>query len=73
MPFPVRSDHFNEVTPMTNDRPLESQHEETDDFLVKLRPVALGDPFRWLVQGTRDFMRAPAIGLFFGGCFVAMG
>jgi len=58
---------------MTNDRPLESPHEETDDFLVKLRAVALGDPFRWLARGTRDFMRAPTIGLFFGGCFVAMG
>ena len=42
-------------------------------FLVALRPLTLVDPFRWLASGTRDFLRAPAIGLFFGGCFVAMG
>ena len=38
-----------------------------------LRPLTLSDPLRWLVLGTRDFLRAPAIGLLFGGCFVAMG
>jgi len=35
--------------------------------------LALADPFRWLARGTHDFLRAPAIGLFFGGSFVAMG
>ncbi|HSN22240.1 MAG TPA: DUF2189 domain-containing protein [Usitatibacter sp.] len=38
-----------------------------------MRPLAFADPFRWLARGARDFVRAPAIGLFFGGCFVAMG
>jgi uncharacterized membrane protein len=47
--------------------------EEPADFLVALRPLTLSDPLRWLALGTRDFLRAPAIGLFFGGCFVAMG
>ena len=58
---------------MTNDHPIESPGEEADDFFVKLRPVSFADPFRWLAQGTRDFLRAPGIGLFFGGCFVFMG
>jgi uncharacterized membrane protein len=52
-------------------RPEEEESPET--FLVSLRPLAAGDPWRWLARGARDFARAPAIGLFFGGCFVAMG
>ncbi len=47
--------------------------EATTSLIVPLRTVSLADPFRWLVQGVRDFLQAPAIGLFFGGCFVAMG
>jgi uncharacterized membrane protein len=31
------------------------------------------DPFHWLSLGWRDFSRAPAIGLFYGACFVVMG
>ncbi|MBL8342042.1 MAG: DUF2189 domain-containing protein [Rubrivivax sp.] len=31
------------------------------------------DPFLWLCQGWADFRRAPAIGLFYGGCFTVMG
>lgn len=31
------------------------------------------DPLRWLAAGWRDFIRAPGIGLFYGGCFMAMG
>jgi len=31
------------------------------------------DPLRWLVAGWRDFIRAPGIGLFYGGCFMVMG
>lgn len=58
---------------MATDRPTDSDGEESSDFLVALRPLTLADPFRWLARGTRDFARAPAIGLFFGGCFVAMG
>lgn len=58
---------------MTADRKTDSEGEESSDFLVALRPLAFADPFRWLARGARDFVRAPAIGLFFGGCFVAMG
>lgn len=42
-------------------------------FLVALRPLTLRDPLRWLLLGWRDFTRAPAIGLFYGACFVGMG
>lgn len=37
------------------------------------RPLSVVDPFRWLVLGTKDFAKAPWIGLFFGACFVGMG
>ena len=42
-------------------------------FSIPLRPLRFGDPLRWLALGWRDFRRAPGIGLFYGGCFVAMG
>ncbi len=40
---------------------------------ITLRPLTLTDPLRWLLLGWRDFTRAPAIGLFYGGCFMLMG
>lgn len=40
---------------------------------IRLNPLRPADPFRWLALGWRDFIRAPAIGLFYGACFVAMG
>jgi len=40
---------------------------------VRLNTLRLGDPFRWLAAGWRDFRRAPGIGLFFGACFMGMG
>ncbi|MFY9317318.1 MAG: DUF2189 domain-containing protein [Burkholderiales bacterium] len=58
---------------MTADPQTGSDSEKSADFLVALRPLTLADPLRWLALGARDFRRAPAIGLFFGGCFVAMG
>ncbi len=42
-------------------------------FDIALRPLPWAAPFRWLALGWRDFRRAPGIGLFFGGCFAAMG
>lgn len=42
-------------------------------FEIPLHPLRLTDPPQWLLRGLQDFLRAPAIGLFFGGCFVAMG
>lgn len=42
-------------------------------FDIPLRRLGFADPIRWLALGTRDFARAPGIGLFYGGCFVVMG
>lgn len=42
-------------------------------FDIPLRRLSFADPLRWLALGTRDFARAPGIGLFYGGCFVVMG
>lgn len=42
-------------------------------FDIPLNVLTWGDPMRWLGLGVRDFLRAPAIGLFYGACFVAMG
>lgn len=42
-------------------------------FDLPLARLGWADPPRWLLLGLRDFLRAPGIGLFFGGCFVAMG
>ena len=39
---------------------------------IELRELGLADPLRWLALGWRDFRRAPAIGLFYGGCFMGM-
>ena len=58
---------------MITDQQSPSENEISTDFLAELRVLTFADPFRWLSRGTRDFMRAPAIGLFFGACFVAMG
>jgi uncharacterized membrane protein len=40
---------------------------------IALRALGLADPLRWLLLGWRDFIRCPAIGLFYGGCFMVMG
>jgi len=58
---------------MNAERHGDAASEPSADFLVALRPVGFADPFHWLALGARDFARAPGIGLFFGGCFVAMG
>lgn len=42
-------------------------------FDLPLNRLGWGDPLRWLAAGWRDFRRCPGIGLFYGGCFVAMG
>ena len=46
---------------------------EHTPFGPPLRPLALGAPLQWLALGWRDFRRCPAIGLFYGACFMAMG
>ncbi|MBL8307476.1 MAG: DUF2189 domain-containing protein [Rubrivivax sp.] len=39
---------------------------------VVLKPLAFSAPVGWLAAGWQDFRRAPAIGLFYGTCFVLM-
>ena len=59
-----------------NSPPADSDHEVLEPGgapAVMLRQLCLGDPLRWLAAGWRDFRRAPAIGLFFGACFMLMG
>ena len=38
-----------------------------------LRTVGWREPLTWLALGWTDFRAAPRIGLFYGGCFMAMG
>jgi uncharacterized membrane protein len=45
----------------------------TDSPTITLRPLHFRQPLQWLLLGWRDFLRAPGIGLFYGGCFVLMG
>ena len=40
---------------------------------IVLRTLGWQAPLRWLALGWRDFIRAPAIGLFYGLCFMLMG
>ncbi len=57
---------------MTQTKPLEPPPLD-NSFNIPLRPLSLRDPLRWLRAGWRDFCRAPAIGLFYGLCFMLMG
>jgi uncharacterized membrane protein len=40
---------------------------------IEIRTLTWGDPLRWLALGWKDFVRAPAIGVFYGLCFMVMG
>lgn len=40
---------------------------------IPLQPLRGSAPLAWLAAGWRDLVRAPAAGLFYGACFVAMG
>ena len=40
---------------------------------IDLKRLHWRNPLRWLRLGLRDFIRCPAIGLFYGSCFAAMG
>jgi uncharacterized membrane protein len=55
---------MSETTSVTHD---------SSPFEIPLKRLRFGDIRHWLVLGMRDFWRAPWIGLFYGGCFVAMG
>ncbi len=41
--------------------------------VISLNKLSFGEPLRWLVLGWRDFLRCPAIGVFYGACFMVMG
>lgn len=56
---------------MTEPDPAHSTEAATPS--IALRPLGLGAPLQWLALGWRDFIRAPGIGLFYGGCFMVMG
>jgi uncharacterized membrane protein len=47
--------------------------ESASAFSIRLNTLGFADPLRWLAAGWRDFVRAPAIGLFYGACFMVMG
>lgn len=47
--------------------------DDTDTVAPRLRRLGWRDPLRWLALGWRDFIRCPAIGLFYGSCFMLMG
>jgi uncharacterized membrane protein len=45
----------------------------TSAFDLPLNRLTFADPLKWLVLGWRDFIRCPAIGLFYGLVFMVMG
>ena len=53
--------------------PLADSPTETQGSDVQLLPISLTAPVRWVQLGWRDFMRTPAIGLFYGLAFALMG
>ena len=53
--------------------PLSHESPRESAFDIPLGTLQLRDIGRWLSQGWQDFRRAPAIGLFYGACFVLMG
>jgi uncharacterized membrane protein len=69
MNAPAR-DATDETTETVQPAPYVPQNT---DFAIRLNEVDLLAPLRWLALGWRDFIRAPRIGLFYGGCFALMG
>ena len=47
--------------------------EPPETGLTELQTLRWQDPLAWLVLGWKDFIRAPGIGLFYGGVFMVMG
>lgn len=67
--------HHRRVAPNPDhpaDRPAEPAPPPTA-FDLPLRTLHLRDIPRWLWRGLSDFTHAPELGVFYGGCFVAMG
>ena len=68
------------INPSTDNTPAESSATLTGDPAttretapIRLRPLPMGAPVRWLARGLADFRRHPSIGLFYGLCFFLMG
>ncbi|MFM2348777.1 MAG: hypothetical protein RL654_3530, partial [Pseudomonadota bacterium] len=68
------------INPSTDSTPAESSAtlggdsaETLDAAPIRLRPLPMGAPVRWLARGLADWRHHPSIGLFYGLCFVAMG
>lgn len=40
---------------------------------IRLRTLSFGAPLQWLARGLHDYFGHPAISLFYGVCFMAMG
>jgi uncharacterized membrane protein len=56
-----------------DDAPTVSAPPPPSAFELELNALPWSAPLDWLRLGWRDFTRAPGIGLFYGGCFAAMG
>ncbi len=64
----------DEAPPPATPTPLSPHAAGADEQpRITLRPLVFADPLRWLARGWHDFRRAPAIGLFYGACFMVMG
>jgi len=68
----------DEATPPPSPAPLHGlagggDAPEAPSPAIRLRPLGFTDPLRWIARGWADFVRAPAIGLFYGACFMVMG
>lgn len=69
---PSTSDPVGPHEPAPAD-PAAATEVDRSAFSLPLRTLRLTDPLQWLAAGWRDFLRCPGIGLFYGGCFMAMG
>lgn len=67
--LPAAAGELAPLDPLT--RGLEDH--EPGVFDIPLNTLSWSAPFQWLAAGWRDFRQAPALGMFFGACFVLMG
>lgn len=59
--------------PAPTEEYVSNEQDPLRSFLLKLRPIGMSDPARWLAAGWADFRAFPGIGLFYGACFALMG
>lgn len=60
-------------TPVARPDASDTETPARDTAPIRLRQVSFGDPLRWLARGLNDYLSHPAISLFYGVCFMAMG